>query len=77
VLDLKDVSKPYVLEARDRAYGVGIGPVQSSFSLACKVAELYISESRSRWLGSRRRSRPASLTACRSSSGGWMRSPSS
>jgi len=31
----------YVLEARGRAYGVTIGPVRQSFTLATKVAELY------------------------------------
>ena len=31
----------YVLEARGRAYGVTIGPVRPSFTLATKVAELY------------------------------------
>ena len=31
----------YVLEARGRAYGVTIGPVRPSFTLASKVAELY------------------------------------
>jgi cell wall-associated NlpC family hydrolase len=31
----------YVLEARGRAYGVTIGPVRSSFTLACKVKEMY------------------------------------
>jgi len=31
----------YVLEARGRAYGVTIGPVRASFTLATKVAELY------------------------------------
>jgi cell wall-associated NlpC family hydrolase len=31
----------YVLEARGRAYGVTIGPMRESFTLACKVKELY------------------------------------
>lgn len=31
----------YLLEARGSRYGVTIGPVRSSFSLACKVRELY------------------------------------
>ena len=31
----------YVLEARGRAYGVTIGPVRPSFTLATKVSELY------------------------------------
>ena len=31
----------YILEARGKAYGVTIGPVRSSFTLATKVAELY------------------------------------
>jgi cell wall-associated NlpC family hydrolase len=31
----------YVLEARGKAYGVTIGPVRASFTLASKVAELY------------------------------------
>jgi len=31
----------YVLEARGRAYGVTIGPIRESFTLACKVKELY------------------------------------
>jgi len=32
----------YVLEARGKAYGVTIGPVRSSFTLATKVVELYV-----------------------------------
>ena len=32
----------YVLEARGRAYGVTIGPARPSFTLATKVAELYV-----------------------------------
>ncbi len=32
----------YVLEARGKAYGVTIGPVRASFTLATKVAELYV-----------------------------------
>jgi cell wall-associated NlpC family hydrolase len=31
----------YLLEARGRAYGVTIGPLRPSFTLATKVAELY------------------------------------
>jgi len=31
----------YILEARGKAYGVTIGPVRPSFTLATKVAELY------------------------------------
>lgn len=31
----------YIVEARGKRYGVTIGPVRSSFSLACIVPELY------------------------------------
>jgi hypothetical protein len=32
----------YVLEARGKAHGVTNGPARASFTLACKVAELYV-----------------------------------
>ena len=31
----------YVLEAREKAYGVTIGPVRPSFTLPTKIAELH------------------------------------
>lgn len=40
-ISLGNLGNGYLLEARGTQYGVTIGPVRTSFNLACKVRELY------------------------------------